>query len=421
MDTRDNHRTAQQEPVSPGSDGRRSAIVVGGGVGGLAAAIGLRRIGWTVTVLEQAPELRAAGSGWSFARNGERAADALGFGEPFRACSVPTQAAGNLLTPSGRYLMRFQPGRDTPLLANHRADLQRVLLDQLPAAWVRTGAEVTGVRETSRGVGVTYQTADGPRQAAAELLVGADGIHSTVRRLRWPEAPPPVFQRITCWRGVTEPGSVWPVAGFQTWGRGQRVGTHPLPNRRVYWFLTIRQDQPGVRYDDDLAEVRRRIGGWHDPIPALLAATPPEAVLRHDIYDLDPLPRYAHGRVALLGDAAHAMTPFAAQGAGQALEDATVLAAQLAGGAPVPDALAGYDRARRPRSQRVAHLARTDPRLSLSTNPLTYWLLISLTRMTSSRLAERKTAWLWDWTPPMLAVQHAAAGGSGAGPGRLTV
>jgi 2-polyprenyl-6-methoxyphenol hydroxylase-like FAD-dependent oxidoreductase len=324
---------------------------------------------------------------------------------------VPTQAAANLLTPSGRYLMRFRPGRDRPLLANHRAELQRVLLDQLPAGWVRTGTEVTGVRDTGRLVSVAYRTADGPGQAAAELLVGADGIHSTVRRLLWPQAPAPVFQRITCWRGVTEPGSVWPVDGFQTWGRGQRVGTHPLPGRRVYWFLTIRQEQPGVRYGDNLAEVRRRIGGWHDPIPALLAATPPEAVLCHDIFDLDPLPGYVRGRVGLLGDAAHAMTPFAAQGAGQALEDATVLAAQLAGGAPVPDALAGYDRARRPRSQRVAHLARTDPRISLSTNPLTWWLMTGLTRLTSSRLAERKTAWLWDWTPPALAGRHAPTRG----------
>src|SRR5215217_3453690 len=208
MGTTENHHTRQQEPAQPGLAGRRSAIVVGGGVGGLAAAIGLRRIGWTVTVLEQARELRAAGSGWSFARNGERAADALGFGGQFRACSVPTQAAGNLLTPSGRYLMRFQPGRDTPLLANHRADLQRVLLDQLPADCVRTGANVTGVQEAGQRVTVAYRTADGPRQAAAERLVGADGIHSLVRRLLWPQAPPPVFQRITCWRGVTEPGSV---------------------------------------------------------------------------------------------------------------------------------------------------------------------------------------------------------------------
>jgi 2-polyprenyl-6-methoxyphenol hydroxylase-like FAD-dependent oxidoreductase len=415
MSTTEDHRARRQEPVGPGSAGRRSAIVVGGGVGGLAAAIGLRRIGWTVTVLERAPELRAAGSGWSFARNGERAADALGFGEQFRACSVPTQAAGNLLTPSGRYLMRFRPGRDTPLLANHRAELQRVLLDQLPAGWVRTGAEVTDVKEAGGRVTVSYRTAQGPRQAAAELLVGADGIHSLVRRLLWPQAPAPVFQRITCWRGVTEPGSVWPVDGFQTWGRGQRVGAHPLPGRRVYWFLTIRQDRAGVRSGDDLAEVRRRIGGWHQPIPALLAATRPQGVLCHDISDLDPLPSYVQGRVALLGDAAHAMTPFAAQGAGQALEDATVLAARLAGGAPVPEALAGYDQARRPRSQRVARLARTDPRVSLSTNPLTWWLMTRLTRLSSSRLAARKTAWLWDWTPPAVAGQPIPAqGGSDA-------
>ena len=416
MGTEENHRTRRQDPVEAGVDRQRTAIVVGGGVGGLAAAIGLRRVGWTVTVLERAPELRAVGSGWSFARNGERAADALGFGEEFGACSVPTRAAANLLLPSGRYLMRFRPGRDTPLLANHRADLQRVLLDQLPAGGVHTGAEVTGVDDAGGQVTVTYQTAEGPRRASAELLVAADGIHSTVRRLLWPEAPPPAFQRILCWRGVTEPGSVWPVDGFQTWGRGQRVGTHPLPDRRVYWFLTIRQDRRGARYDDDLAEVRRRIGGWHHPIPELLAATRPEAVLRHDIFDLDPLPRYARGRVALLGDAAHAMTPFAAQGAGQALEDATVLAARLAAGAPVPEALAGYDRDRRPRSQRVARLARTDPRVSLSTNPLVYRLMTSLTRLSSSRLADRKTAWLWDWTPPPLPAR--ALGGTDAAAAR---
>jgi 2-polyprenyl-6-methoxyphenol hydroxylase-like FAD-dependent oxidoreductase len=173
MDTRENHRTRQRGPDGAGAAGRWSAIVVRGGVGGLATAIGLRRIGWTVTVLEQAPELRAVGSGWSFARNGERAADALGFGEAFRACSVPTQAAGNLLTPSGRYVMRFRAGRDTPLPANHRADLQRVLLDQLPADWVHTGAEVTGVKETGNQVTVTYQTGQGSRWAAAELLVAA--------------------------------------------------------------------------------------------------------------------------------------------------------------------------------------------------------------------------------------------------------
>ncbi|MEV0388141.1 FAD-dependent monooxygenase [Nonomuraea sp. NPDC050643] len=332
-------------------DQGRSAIVAGAGIGGLAAAIGLLRAGWTVTVLERARELGEVGAGWSFAPNALRAADALGVREEFRACSVPTEA----------------------------------------------GAEVTGVRQD--GDGVTVTCGDGG-ELRADLLVGADGVHSTVRRRVWPDTPEPVFQRILCWRGVTEPGSVRQVSGYQTWGRGARFGAHPLIGERVFWFLTVRQDEPGTRFDDDLGEVRRRTRGWHEPIGALLAATPPETVLCHDIYDLDPLPSYADGRVALLGDAAHAMTPFLAQGACQALEDAVVLAAEATG--PVPEALRRYDQARRPRTQQVQRMARTDPRLSLSTSGATYRLMTAMTRLASSGMARRKSARLWNWTPPAL-------------------
>jgi 2-polyprenyl-6-methoxyphenol hydroxylase-like FAD-dependent oxidoreductase len=276
-------------------------------------------------------------------------------------------------------------------LANHRTDLHRVLAGHLPDGVVRTGAEVTGVAQSGGAVTVSYRTPDGPKTIAADLLVGADGIRSAVRRSVWPDAPEPVFQRILCWRGVTEPESVWPVAGFQTWGRGARFGAHPLSRHRVFWFLTIRQDEPGTHFADDLAEVRRRVGDWHDPIPALLAAT--NSVLRNDIYDLDPLPTYVDGRVALLGDAAHAMTPFLAQGACQALEDATVLAATLTD--DVPSALTAYDRARRPRSQRVRRMARQDPKISLSTSALTYGLMTRLTRLAGNGLAARKAARLW--------------------------
>ncbi|MFD0684951.1 FAD-dependent monooxygenase [Actinomadura fibrosa] len=378
------------------ADQGRSAIVAGAGIGGLAAAIGLLRGGWDVTVLERAPELREAGAGWSFAPNALRAADALGVGAEFRACSVPTEAGATMRRPDGAYLMRFRPDADPPLLANHRAELQRVLARHVPAERIRTGAEVTGVRQDGDGVTVTCR--DGG-EVRADLLVGADGIHSAVRRGAWPDAPEPVYQRILCWRGVTEPGAVRSVHGFQTWGRGARFGAHPLNGERVFWFLTVRQEEQGLRFDDDLGEVSARTRGWHEPIPALLAATRPEAVLRHDIYDLDPLPSYVKGRVALLGDAAHAMTPFLAQGACQALEDAVVLAAETAGAGDVAQALDRYDAARRPRARQVQRMARTDPRLSLSTSPVTYRLMTAMTRLASSGVARRKSARLWHWTP----------------------
>jgi 2-polyprenyl-6-methoxyphenol hydroxylase-like FAD-dependent oxidoreductase len=241
---------------------------------------------------------------------------------------VISHAGGNLRTPSGKYLMRFRVGRDTPLLANHRAELQEVLRQSLPAECLRTGAEVVGVEDTGRQVTVAYRTSTGQRlEETAEVVVGADGIQSTVRRLLWPQHPAPVFQRVICWRGVTGPGKAPSVTGFQTWGRGERSDAHPLPNQRVFWFHTSRQVRPGIDYLDGMAEVRRRVRGWHDPIPDLLDGIPPERLLCHDIFDLDLMPYYVRGRVAFLGDAAHAMTPFLAQGACQAVEDATVLVA----------------------------------------------------------------------------------------------
>ncbi|MEU6830919.1 FAD-dependent monooxygenase [Nocardia beijingensis] len=378
----------------------RSAIVAGGGIGGLAAAIGLHRSGWAVTVLERRARAGEIGAGWSFAPNAVRAADALGVGADFRAVSVPTQAGATLRAPSGRYLMRYEAGRDVALLANHRADLHSVLLSCLPTGIVQAGAEVTGYEQSGSEVSVTYRTEEGTHRAAADVLVGADGIHSAVRRGLWADSDP-VFQRILCWRGVTEPGSVWPVEGFQTWGRGARFGAHPLTDRRVFWFLTVRQPEPGIRYEDDRAELLRRVGDWHDPIPALLAATTPEAILCHDIFDIDPLPSFAQGRVVLLGDAAHAMTPFLAQGACQALEDATVLAAELRDG-PVPAALARFDQLRRPRGHQVQRMARQDPAISLSTNAIVYGLATGLTRLAGRGMAGRKSAALWEWTPPTI-------------------
>ncbi|WP_440107662.1 FAD-dependent monooxygenase [Streptosporangium sp. H16] len=378
----------------------KNALVIGGGIGGLAAAVGLRRIGWTATVLERRPELGEVGAGMSQSPNALRALAELGVADEARAAGVPFHGVFNLRTPSGGHIVRALPGTTSPLLGFHRADLHRVLMDAVPAEWVRTGAQVTAVRQGADEVTVSC----GAQEWTADLVVAADGVRSTVRHLLWPEAPGPRFWGNTVWRGIAHADGI--DAGM-TLGRGQYFLAMPVGRGRVYWALGARADRPAVRYDDELAEVRRRVHRWHDPIPRLLDATAPEAVLHHDITDLDPLSGYVRGRVVLLGDAAHAMHPDMAQGAAQALEDAVVLAAALAETADdVPAALARYDGQRRPRTQTIVEQARAKGLESTSGNAVSYHLrTLALRMVPSSRwpaLAARALAPVWDWTPPRL-------------------
>jgi 2-polyprenyl-6-methoxyphenol hydroxylase-like FAD-dependent oxidoreductase len=377
------------------------AIVVGGGIGGLAAAVALHRMGWQAVVLERAAELREIGAGMSQAPNALRTLDELGVGAQARAVGVPTHASGNLRLPDGQYLQRARPGDATAMLAFHRADLHRVLLDAVPAGWMRTGAEVTAVRQEDGGVTVT---GDGV-EVSGELVVAADGIRSTVRRSLWPDVPSPRFLGRTAWLGIADmaglPGSI-------TMGPGGYVLIHPVSRGRAYWAYVTTAAQPGVRYPQEKSEAARRLASWHAPIPALIAATPEEEVVHIDICDLDPLPTYVRGRVALLGDAAHAMSPDRGQGAGQSLEDAVVLAAALAGeptGAfMVEAALHRYDAERRPRTQATARGARADGWRTTST--AAHRALVTMIRLMPAPLWRKGIAAdgnaTWRWQPPHL-------------------
>lgn len=191
----------------------------------------------------------------------------------------------------------------------------------------------------------------------ADLLVGADGIHSTVRRSLWPQAPSPRYAGYTAWRMVVDAGRRLQVGG-ETWGRNGRIGIAPLVDGRIYLFGVANAPEGQRRPGGELAEMRRRFNGWHEPVPELLAAASEDAVMRHDIYELPPLDTFARGRCVLLGDAAHAMTPNLGQGANQALEDAVTLAALLAAHPDVQSALASYDRERRARTQMIAQRSR---------------------------------------------------------------
>lgn len=237
----------------------------------------------------------------------------------------------------------------------------------------------------------------------ADLVVAADGIGSRLRAQLFPGHPGPAYSGSTVLRAITE-SPVDLTTDFEiTWGPGAEFGHIAFADGRAEWHAVL-NSPAGVRHPDPLAEVRRRFDGWHDPIPALLAATRPDAVLHHDVNELvAPLPSYAVGRIALLGDAAHAMTPNLGQGACQSLEDAATLAAALSAGPTVESALGRYDAERRPRSQSVARAARQAGRMGQQlSRPAAVALRNTALRLAPSRVTVRTILRHADWTPPRL-------------------
>ncbi|MGI5526694.1 FAD-dependent monooxygenase [Streptomyces syringium] len=380
------------------------AVVVGGGIGGLATAIGLRLIGWEVTVLERARVLDDAGAGISLHANGIRALDALGVGATVRAAARP-QYTGATRTPRGRCLARMdgtalERALGTPIVGIPRAVLHRLLRDALPPESVVVGAEAVSVdRSVPEQPRVRLESAE----LDADLVVGADGVNSRLRAQLFPDHPGPAYSGSTVLRAITEDPIALDSDFELTWGRGAEFGHIAFADGRAEWHAVLNAPE-GARFPDPLAEVRRRCGGWHAPIPALLAATRPEAVLHHDIKELVvPLPAYAVGRVVLLGDAAHAMTPNLGQGACQAMEDAAVLTAALATESTVEAALARYDTERRPRSQAVARAARQAGRMGQQlSHPAAVTLRNAAMRLAPSGVTIRAILRHADWTPPAL-------------------
>lgn len=372
------------------------AIVVGGGIGGLCAAIGLHRAGWTVQVLERAPRLRPVGAGIGLWPNAQRALATLGLGDQVAAVAG-RQRTGGVRDRRGRWLARWdgaylEQRMGGPLLAIARHQLHETLCAALPPGCLRTGVPVRGVDRDGR----VDADADLPR---ADLVVAADGIHSAVRRQLVPAHPGPVYSGTTAWLGICPP--VPGAAPGTTWGPGREAGIVPLVDGRTYWFAGERA-AADVRHADEKAYLRHRFGDWHDPIPQLIEDTPAASLLHLDLYHLaTPLDSYVHGRVALLGDAAHATVPHLGQGACQAIEDAATLAWAVARHPDVPTALAAYDALRRPRSQAVARASQRAGRFGFQVrNPVAAALRDLAVRLTPAAAATRGMIALTDWALP---------------------
>ncbi|MFF8838161.1 FAD-dependent monooxygenase [Streptomyces sp. NPDC015130] len=384
------------------------AVVVGAGIGGLTAAVALHRDGWQVTVLERAADLAPVGAGIGLAPNSQRALDVIGLGERVRELAA-WQGDGGMRTPDGRWLARTNAQAAAarfggPLVLLHRATLVEILTSALPEGTVRTGTAATLADPGDEHRPARITTPEGGTEA--ELVVAADGIRSAIRHRLFPGHPGTRYAGCTTWR-VVVPAPARPFAPHETWGPGRLWGTQPLKDGRIYAYAMAAAPAGGRAPDDEKAELLRLFGDWHHPVPEILAAVDPAQVLRHDVHHLpDPLPAFHQGRVALLGDAAHAMMPSLGQGGNQAIEDAVVLAhhARSGPGFDPGSALAAYTADRLPRTTAVVRrAARTGALTLLSARPAVALrsALVGAVSRFGPGLVLRGFDGIADWRPPV--------------------
>lgn len=385
--------------------------VIGAGIGGLSAAVGLQQAGANVEVFERAAVLRPVGAGLSVFGNGLTALDSLGLGAALRAqsASAATLRAGQR-GPSGKWLTTTPAEALTELRIVHRAELQALLLDALAPGTVSYGVSVTGVSVGGDEVGLEGHGVAGEPvrdRRRYDLVVAADGIRSRIRA-SWPGNPGLRYSGYSAWRGVTNETVDLDGAAGETWGSGLRFGIAPLVDGRVYWFA-VASMPAGTVFEDEYAEVTAAFSGWHRPVAELIQATPESAVFRHDIFDLAaPLPTFRRGRCLLLGDAAHAMTPDLGQGGNQAMEDGATLARLVAplarddrpDTAGLERALAQYDRLRRRRTQPIARQARTVGRVAQASGRWRVAFRNAVLQMMPGFVAGRQLASIQTWQPP---------------------
>ncbi len=325
--------------------------IIGGGIGGVAAAVALHRAGIQATVYERGTELREVGAGMMLWPNATRVLKELGLLDRIAASSGPNE---HFLVRSrtGRILMDIGLGHfDVPALCTRRSDLLEALISGLPAQRLRLGHDFGYFEGQKSSVGIRFSNGISMEH---DLLIGADGIRSRVRS-QLLGTHDPIFRGYTIWRGLARlTGAVAKGSNSETWGRGKRFGILSTGGDRFTWYATANTDPRHVdSHEGRQHELLQMFAGWHEPVEGLIAATEEGAILKNGAYDLPPLKRWGHGRVMLLGDAAHPCTPNLGLGGCMALEDALVLAKSFVKEATPELALRRYESLRRRRTQHV--------------------------------------------------------------------
>jgi 2-polyprenyl-6-methoxyphenol hydroxylase-like FAD-dependent oxidoreductase len=337
------------------------AIVLGGGIGGLCAALALQQAGIDTTVYEAAPKFKGLGAGVGLAANAMQGLARLGVMQDVVAKGKQLDALvifdehGHEISNMDTRPLSSKYGINNFVI--HRADLHEVLLSQLHPDSVVLGRRCESVEQEGNKV-IAFFT-DGSH-AKADLLIAADGISSVVRQQLVPQSVPR-YAGYTCWRAVIDnPGvEINNMISAETWAPQGRVGIAPLQGDKIYWYACINAPQ----FDEKMRrmtpeKLARHFERVHYPVEAVLASTSQDQLIWNDIADLKPLKHFVYGRIVLLGDAAHATTPNMGQGACQAIEDAVVLAQCLQQNPEVAVALKKYEKRRQARTAKVIEMSR---------------------------------------------------------------
>jgi 2-polyprenyl-6-methoxyphenol hydroxylase-like FAD-dependent oxidoreductase len=365
-------------------------IVVGGGIGGFTAAIALRKVGIDVQVYERTSALREVGSGIGLSANALEEFDTLGLGGDIRSQSFALRQ-GSLRNPNGDVLLSIPADDFTAdfgtIAVMHRAELITLLAQQIDPERLHCGRACVGFEQNSAGITARF---DNGEAVCADGLIGADGLRSIIRA-NVAGSQQVRYAGYTVWRAVVDFDSGRNPVVQETWGRGRRFGIVPMDRGRVYWFA-VNNAAEGERVPEGQTKVMlsRLFRGWHEPIETLIAAATEGSILQNDIYDTNPLPRFVERRAGLLGDAAHSMTPNLGQGAGQAIEDAVVLAVCLKKNGDVEPALLEYERRRMPRTKQFVLRSRWFGAVAQIENAALCWMRDAAMRAMPKQIAARQ-------------------------------
>jgi salicylate hydroxylase len=394
----------------------RTIVVAGAGIGGLTAALSLAAKGFRVVILEKAERLEEAGAGLQLSPNASRVLVDLGLRPRLEPRAVTPEAVNIISARAGGEIARMPLGEPAsrragaPYWVMHRADLQAALQAQVndhPDIDLRLGCQFEDVTSHAKGLTVVQRRGDARQQELAAALIGADGIWSAVRNHLFP-AVQPQFSGLIAWRGTLDSTTLpreHTAPRVQLWmGPDAHLVAYPISAARQINVVAIvpgTWNRPGWSAPGDANELKSAFASQRWPATARMLIGAVDDWRRWALFTLPDIGEWTDGAVALLGDAAHAMLPFAAQGAGMAIEDAAVLAKSLSEGpldttAGIQASLKRYGRQRRGRVMRVQRAARQQGRIYHLTGPLALARDLVIKTMGPERMLARQS-WIYDW------------------------